>query len=72
MEFISAIKGEGTTTSNFPDYAGPLAETCLLGNAAVWLDGQTIEWDARHMRAKNAHEVEPLLHPHFLNGYRLY
>jgi len=35
-EFVNAIKGEGQAMSNFPDYAGPLAETVLLGNLAVW------------------------------------
>jgi len=36
QEFVNAIKGEGQAMSNFPDYAGPLAETVLLGNLAVW------------------------------------
>ncbi len=71
MEFISAIKGEGTTMSNFPNYAGPLAETCVLGNTAVWVNGKTIEWDYEHMRAKNAPEVDLILRPRFLNGFKL-
>ena len=33
--------------SNFPEYAGPLTETILLGNLAVWAEGKKIEWDAK-------------------------
>lgn len=35
-EWTRAIKGGETPMSNFPDYAGPLTETILLGNLAVW------------------------------------
>ena len=35
-EFVDAIKGGPTPVSNFPDYSGPLTETILLGNLAVW------------------------------------
>ena len=33
---VRAIKGGEPAMSNFPDYAGPLTETVLLGNLAVW------------------------------------
>jgi hypothetical protein len=36
VEWVNAIKGEGKAKSNFPDYAGGLTETVLLGNLAVW------------------------------------
>jgi hypothetical protein len=36
VEWVNAIKGEGTPMSNFANYAGPLTETVLLGNLAVW------------------------------------
>ena len=36
QEFVDAIKGGPTPFSNFPDYSGPLTETILLGNLAVW------------------------------------
>ncbi len=36
QEFIRAIKENVPATSNFPDYAGPLTETIMLGNIAVW------------------------------------
>ena len=35
-EWVRAIKGGEPAMSNFPDYAGPLTETVLLGNLAVW------------------------------------
>jgi hypothetical protein len=36
VEWVNAIRGEGKAKSNFPDYAGGLTETVLLGNLAVW------------------------------------
>ena len=66
--------------SNFPDYAGPLTETILLGNLAVWGApnpeemGSRIEWDAVNMRITNEPEdkarLESLVTPEFLNGYK--
>ena len=50
--------------SNFPDYAGPLVETMLLGNLAVWAAneagqvGKKIEWDAKELKATNAPEAD--------------
>ena len=48
--------------SNFPDYAGPLTETILLGNLAVWLaaagEGQRIEWDPKNLVVKNIPGLE--------------
>ena len=53
--------------SNFPDYAGGLAETILLGNLAVWTadkgEGKKIEWDAKNLKATNAPEVESMVKP---------
>ncbi len=69
-EFVRAIKGGEPAASNFADYAGPLTETILLGNLAVWA-GKKIEWDAKDLKATNAPEVEPLVRPAYRNGYRL-
>jgi predicted dehydrogenase len=56
-EFVEAIKGGPEPVSNFPDYAGPLTETILLGNLAVYAaaDGKPkkIEWDAKEMKVTN-------------------
>jgi predicted dehydrogenase len=69
-EFVRAIKGGPAAMSNFPDYAGPLTETVLLGNLAIWA-GKKIEWDASNLRALNASEVEPLIRPEYRKGYVL-
>jgi predicted dehydrogenase len=69
-EFADAIRGGEPTVSNFPDYAGPLTETVLLGNLAVWA-GKKIEWDAKNMKATNAPEVEPIIRPEYRAGYTL-
>ena len=56
-EFANAIKGGPEPVSNFPDYAGPLSETILLGNLAVYASPegtpQKVEWDAENMKVTN-------------------
>lgn len=69
-EFIRAIKGGKAARSNFPEYAGPLTETILLGNLAVWA-GKKVEWDPKGLRAKNAPEVASIIRPKFRAGYSL-
>jgi predicted dehydrogenase len=70
-EFIRAIKTGEPACSNFPDYAGPLTETILLGNLAVWADGKKIEWDSRRLMATNAPEVAHIVRPTYRKGYSL-
>jgi hypothetical protein len=67
---LPSIHGREPTRSNFPDYAGPLTETILLGNLAVWA-GKTIEWDSKNLRASNAPEIETIIRPQFREGYTL-
>ena len=75
--FTEAIRGVAPACSNFPDYAGPLTETILLGNLAVWAapepgtPGKKIEWDAKNLQATNAPEVEELIRPTFRAGYSI-
>ncbi len=69
-EFVRAIRGGPPAMSNFPDYAGPLTETALLGNLAVWA-GKKVEWDAKNLRATNAPEVEQLIRAPYRKGYTL-
>ena len=57
--------------SNFPDYSGPLTETILLGNLAVWATGKKVEWDAKSMTATNAPELQPIVFPTYREGYSL-
>ena len=70
-EFTDAIRGEGTPMSNFTNYAGPLTETILLGNLAVW-SGKKVIWDAKAMKAKDASpDVEKMIRHEYLNGYSI-
>jgi predicted dehydrogenase len=69
-EFAKAIKGGPVAMSNFTDYAGPLTETILLGNLAVWA-GKKVEWDAKELKAKNAPEVMEIVKPTYRKGWTL-
>lgn len=76
-EWVRAIRGGEPAMSNFPNYAGPLTETVLLGNLAVWaapekeVMGKKIAWDAKNLTATNAPEVAHIVKPEFHNGYSL-
>ncbi len=74
-EWIRAIKGGEPAVSNFPDYAGRLAETVLLGNVAVWVaacgKGEKVIWDAENMRSTNISGLELLIKPEYRPGYTL-
>ncbi len=76
QEWIRAIRGGPAARSNFPDYAGPLTETILLGNLAVWAaaeadsPGKKIEWDPVKLVATNAPEVEHVVRPTHREGWQ--
>ena len=66
--------------SNFPNHAGPLTETILLGNLAVWTAaeagkrGEKIEWDAEKLEVTNLASlktpgVAELVRPKYAEGY---
>ncbi len=61
--------------SNFTDYAGPLTETILLGNLAVYAaasgHGEKVEWDARNLKVKNLPDLEKIVQPPYREGYSL-
>lgn len=69
-EFVRAIQGGEPAMSNFPNYAGPLTETILLGNLAVW-SGKKVEWDAKNMKATNAPELDKIVKSEYREGYSL-
>lgn len=76
-EFHQAITGERKhAASNFANYAGPLTETILLGNLAVWDaakgEGRKIIWDAEKMVATNAPEVQKIVNKEYRGGYDKY
>jgi len=68
-EFARAALGGEPARSNFPDYSGPLAETVLLGNLAIWANGPRLEWDAKRMEVKGTHEFDSLIKPAFNPGW---
>jgi predicted dehydrogenase len=76
-EWTRAIQGGEEAMSNFPNYAGGLTETVLLGNLAVWAadkadgPGKKIEWDAAKLTATNAPEVAEIIKPVYHNGFSL-
>jgi predicted dehydrogenase len=76
-EFVRGINGQGVPMSNFPNYAGPLTETILVGNLALWVGGEKrIGWDADNMVASEVpseHEdaVNRMIHHEYLNGYSI-
>ena len=69
QEWVNHIKGGDAAMSNFVDYAGPLTETILLGNLAVWADGKKIEWDAKNLKATNAPEVAHIVNKEYREGW---
>jgi predicted dehydrogenase len=76
-EWAEAIKGGPAAASNFPDYAGKLTETVLLGNLAVFAatkDGETgalVEWDAEKMVGKGAADLDKIVKREYREGYKL-
>ncbi|REJ76718.1 MAG: gfo/Idh/MocA family oxidoreductase [Planctomycetota bacterium] len=75
-EFHQSIIGErDRATSNFENYAGPLTETILLGNLAVWAaaggEGKKIEWDAQSVTATNAPEVMHVVRREYRDGWSM-
>ncbi|MBN2024296.1 MAG: Gfo/Idh/MocA family oxidoreductase [Pirellulales bacterium] len=69
-EWVRAIKGGPAAMSNFPDYAGPLTETILLGNLALRAQHK-VEWDAENLQAKGAAWLDEIVKPTYRAGYVL-
>jgi predicted dehydrogenase len=69
QEWIAACKGGPAAGSNF-DYAGPLTETVLLGNAAIRA-GAKLRWDAANMRFPGMPEAEQYLYRVYREGWSL-
>ncbi|MDR1491628.1 MAG: Gfo/Idh/MocA family oxidoreductase [Planctomycetaceae bacterium] len=66
--------------SNYTDRGGPLTETILLGNLAVWAAGkknelgEKVEWDAVNLKVTNNVQtpgVVELIKPVYTEGYKL-
>ncbi len=76
-EFVRAVQGGPAAMSNFPEYAGPLTETILLGNLAVWAGksdkspGKVVQWDAKNLRATNGSELDAIVKRPYRSGWTL-
>ncbi len=70
-EFARAITDGIEARSNFPNYAGPLTETILLGNLAVWAgNGVKVEWDAKNLKSTNLEsQTSNLVKPEYRKGW---
>lgn len=56
--------------SNFANYGGPLTETILLGNLAVWKGGR-VEWDAKTLTPTNDSSLQRIVRREYRDGYEL-
>lgn len=72
-QWLAAIKS-GTTNpdgSNFPDHAGPMTETALLGNLAV-RSQQEIVWNPKKLKVTNGVDVpREYIQPAYRDGWAL-
>ena len=59
-DWLDCIRNGGRPESNFPDFAGPLAEVARLGHVAYW-SGCRLDWDAKNLKATNCPEADPLI-----------
>jgi hypothetical protein len=70
-EWFHAIRNpDQPAMSNFPDYAGPLTETILLGNLAVWKRGR-VEWDPVNLKPVGDPSLERMVRPAYRDGYEV-
>jgi hypothetical protein len=69
-------------SGEYSQFGGPLTETILLGNLAVWAAsgvdemGEKIEWDAKNLKITNANSLKTkgtadLIKPVYRPGYKL-
>ena len=68
--FIAMRDSKKPAMSNFPDYSGPLTETILLGNLAVYKRGR-VEWDPVNLKPLNDPMLMHIVRPTFRDGYEV-
>ena len=69
-EFVDACRGGPPPGANFPDHAGVLTETCLLGNVALRA-GKKLFWDGPAMKVTNDEDANKFLHREYRAGWTL-
>lgn len=70
QDWIDAIKTGEPACSNF-EVSGPLTEIVLLGNLAVRMKGQTLEWDGDKMEVTNEPEANKFVRREYREGWSL-
>jgi predicted dehydrogenase len=68
--FIAMGDSSKPAMSNFPEYAGPLTETILLGNLAVWKRGR-VDWDPVNLKPLNDASLEKIVRTEYRDGYEV-
>jgi hypothetical protein len=68
-EWIEACKTGGPTTCNF-EYSGALTQAALLGNVA-YRTGKKIEWDSKHLRARNCPQADKFIQHQYRAGWKI-
>lgn len=68
-EWAQACKTGAATTCNF-EYSGALTEAVLLGNVAHRCQCK-IEWDTKHLRARNNKRAEEFIQHQYRRGWKL-
>ena len=70
-EWFNAMRNpKKQAMSNFPNYSGPLTETILLGNLAVYKRGK-VEWDPVSLKPLNDASLAKIVHPKYRDGYEV-
>ena len=69
VQWADACRGVGKTTSHF-DYAGPLAETVLLGTIAIRFPGEMLQWDAENLQITNLSNAQPFVSKEYRPGWK--
>lgn len=71
-EWVAAIKANkpSIAMSNF-DYAAMLTETILLGNVAMRVQGEKLQWDGPNLKFTNNADANKFLHVEYRKGWTL-
>lgn len=69
QEWVAACKGGAPALCNF-SYAGPVAETVLLGNVA-YRSGRKLEWDSAACKVTNTREADRFIRRAYRRGWKL-
>jgi predicted dehydrogenase len=69
-EWVEAIRGGPPAYSNF-DFAGVLTEAILLGNIAIRLTGEKLDWNGPELKFTSNSTANQYLHYEYRNGWTL-